>query len=58
MIHKKQEENTQQKSGSGGRNARLPMGSDMSIAGISSDQTEAATMTPEANPSKSFCARG
>jgi hypothetical protein len=25
------------------------------MAGISSDHTEAATMTPEANPSKTFC---
>ncbi len=34
---------------------RLPP--DMSIPGISSDQTEAATITPEAKPSKVFCSR-
>jgi hypothetical protein len=27
----------------------------MSIAGINSDHTDAATMTPEAKPSKNFC---
>ena len=29
----------------------------MSIAGISSDHTEAATITPDAKPSKDFCIR-
>ena len=38
-----------------GTNANFPMPSDMSIAGISSDHTEAATITPEANPSIAFC---
>jgi len=32
-------------------NASFPIPSDKSIAGISKDQTEAATITPAANPS-------
>ena len=30
----------------------------ISIAGMSSDHTDAATITPEANPSNDFCKRG
>ena len=33
----------------------LPLSAPISIAGISSDHTDAATITPEANPNKDFC---
>ena len=38
-----------------GRNASFPMDEDMSMAGIRSDQTEAATITPDAKPRSVFC---
>ena len=41
-----------------GRKASLPIESDISIAGIRSDQTDAATITPDANPSNAFCTSG
>ncbi len=37
-----------------GTKASLPMEADRSIDGISRDQTEAATMTPEAKPRSAF----
>ena len=37
-----------------GTNASLPIGSDISIAGISRDHTDAATITPAANPERAF----
>ena len=37
-----------------GTKASLPMEADRSIDGIRSDQTEAATMTPEAKPRSAF----
>ena len=40
-----------------GITAHLPLSASISIAGISSDQTDAATITPEANPSNAFCNR-
>ena len=36
----------------------MPLSATMSIDGISNDHTEAATITPEANPNKAFCTRG
>jgi len=41
-----------------GANANLPICSDMSMAGISKDHTEAATMTPAANPRSAFWITG
>lgn len=38
-----------------GRNDSFPIGSDCSIAGISRLQTDAATMTPAANPVSALC---
>ena len=38
-----------------GRTAHLPLSADISIAGMISDHTEAATITPEAKPSRVFC---
>ena len=35
-----------------------PLSAPISIAGISSDHTDAATITPEAKPSNDFCSRG
>ena len=37
--------------------AHSPLAASASIAGMSSDHTEAATITPEANPSRAFCRR-
>ena len=37
-----------------GINASFPISSDISMAGIKSDHTEAATMTPEAKPRSIF----
>ena len=39
-------------------NFPMPLSVDRSIAGISRDQTDAAIITPEENPSKAFCKRG
>ena len=36
----------------------LPLSASISIAGISSDHTDAATITPEAKPNNVFCTRG
>jgi hypothetical protein len=33
----------------------LPLSASISIAGISSDHTDAATITPDAKPSNVFC---
>ena len=41
-----------------GATAHGPALASMSIAGISSDHTEAATITPEAKPNNVFCRRG
>ena len=41
-----------------GTKPSFPMCSDISMDGIKSDQTEAATITPEANPSMIFCIFG
>ena len=41
-----------------GIKANRPRWSDISIAGIRSDQTEAATITPEANPRRILCTDG
>ena len=41
-----------------GRKASLPMAALISMAGIRRDQTEAATITPEAKPKSAFCIRG
>ena len=38
-----------------GRYACPPLASAISMAGMSSDQTEAAIITPEAKPSSAFC---
>ena len=40
-----------------GMTAHSPLAASASIAGMSSDHTEAATITPEANPSRAFCKR-
>ena len=40
-----------------GANAQRPIASHCSIAGMSSDQTEAATITPEAKPSSARLTR-
>ena len=37
-----------------GTKANFPMSSDISIAGINNDQTEAATITPDAKPNNIF----
>ena len=39
-------------------NFPMPLSVDRSIAGISRDQTDAAIITPEENPSKAFCKKG
>ena len=41
-----------------GAKANLPIDSDISMAGIKRDHTEAAIMTPEAKPSRAFCING
>ena len=41
-----------------GINDNLPISSDISKDGINSDHTDAATMTPDANPSRDFCTSG
>ena len=41
-----------------GINASFPISADMSMAGMRRDHTEAATMTPEANPKSTFWTRG
>ena len=38
-----------------GNHAKLPIACDSSIAGMRSDHTDAATITPEAKPSNGFC---
>ena len=40
-----------------GTTAPAPRPSTISMAGINNDHTEAATITPEANPSNDFCRR-
>ena len=40
-----------------GNTDHAPFSSSISMAGMSSDQTEAATITPDAKPSKDFCTR-
>ena len=40
-----------------GNTDHAPFPSSISMAGMSSDQTEAATITPDAKPSKDFCTR-
>lgn len=42
----------------GNHEAECPCSPAMSIEGIRSDHTDAATITPEAKPSNSFCKRG
>lgn len=41
-----------------GTTENFPMSSLISMAGMSNDHTEAATITPEANPRKAFCTHG
>ena len=41
-----------------GRNASFPICCDISIDGINKDQTDAATITPDANPKRAFCTGG
>ena len=41
-----------------GSTLHLPAPAFISMQGMSSDHTEAATMTPEAKPSSTFCSRG
>jgi hypothetical protein len=41
-----------------GTTDHFPELASISIAGISSDHTEAATITPEAKPNNDFCKRG
>ena len=38
--------------------ASFPICSDISMEGMSSDHTEAAIITPDANPRSIFCTRG
>ena len=38
-----------------GITAHLPLSTPISIAGISSDHTDAATITPDAKPNNAFC---
>lgn len=38
-----------------GHTAQLPLSARISMAGMSSDHTEAATITPEAKPNNDFC---
>lgn len=38
-----------------GTTLNLPIAEDISMLGISRDHTEAATITPEANPNNVFC---
>ena len=40
-----------------GMTDHAPFVSSISMAGMSSDQTEAATITPDANPNNDFCRR-
>ena len=40
-----------------GSTAHLPLSVSISIEGISSDHTDAATITPEAKPNNDFCTR-
>ena len=41
-----------------GTTDHLPLSASISIAGMSKDHTEAATITPEAKPNSDFCTRG
>ena len=41
-----------------GSTDHFPLLASISIAGMSNDQTEAATITPDAKPSSGFCRRG
>ena len=41
-----------------GTTLHLPLSASISIAGMSNDQTDAATITPEAKPNSVFCTRG
>ena len=41
-----------------GSTLHLPLSATISIDGISSDHTDAATITPEAKPNNVFCSRG
>ena len=41
-----------------GTKANFPIGSAISIAGINNDHTDAATMTPDANPKSALCTAG
>ena len=47
-----------EKPAAAGTNASFPAGSHISMAGIRSDHTEAATIMPEAKPSSSFWITG
>ena len=41
-----------------GTTLHFPLSASISIAGMSNDQTAAATITPEAKPKSVFCTRG
>ena len=41
-----------------GTTLHLPLSASICIAGISSDQTDAATITPDAKPRSDFCTHG
>ena len=41
-----------------GSTLHLPLSATVSMAGISNDHTEVATITPEAKPNSVFCTRG
>ena len=58
FVECQQKEDAQQNPQAAGSTDQAPMASSISMAGISSDHTEAATITPEANPNSVFCTRG
>ena len=41
-----------------GNTDQAPLSTPISMAGINSDHTDAATITPDAKPSNNFCSRG
>ena len=54
LVNQQQEAHAQQESYGGGQTDQRPLSSTISIDGISSDHTDAATITPEAKPSNVF----
>ena len=55
VDEKKKETHTGQKSDSGRYDRFVPSSLQSSILGMSKDHTDAATITPEANPNRAFC---